>query len=153
MTPRPALLSARALAIALLTLAVVWLLPTTVSAQETAPSTLQSSVEMVIRDQMAAFQRDDAATAFGYAAPNIQQMFQTPDRFIDMVRRGYMPVYRPGAVEFGPFREIDGAYQQIVDIVDLGGNGWRALYTLVTLPDGSLKIAACVLVERPLTGV
>ena len=49
----------------------------------------------VIDGQIAAFARDDGAAAFEYATPDIQRMFGTPDRFMEMARAGFQPVYRP----------------------------------------------------------
>ena len=47
------------------------------------------AVRSVVSAQLDAFANDDAVRAFSYAAPAIQAMFQTPERFLAMVRRGY----------------------------------------------------------------
>jgi hypothetical protein len=99
----------------------------------------------VIRSQAEAFGRDDAATAYSYAAPEIQSMFPEPGAFMDMVRNGYAPVYRHKSFEFGEARVTDGRIEQDVHIVDANGVPWDALYTLEPQPDGSLKIIGCVL--------
>ena len=67
-------------------------------AQVSAPD--QAAIQSVITNQITAFQHDDAAGAFGYAAPSTQGVFGTAENFMDMVRRGYPPVYRPHSVEF-----------------------------------------------------
>ncbi len=114
---------------------------------------IEESIRGVIGGQIAAFRRDDSQAAFAFAAPLIQQRFGSPERFMEMVRRGYRPVYRPAQVDYGPFRQVDNRYEQIVDIIDERGKGWRALYTLIVDETGRLRIASCVLIERPLTGV
>jgi Domain of unknown function (DUF4864) len=88
----------------------------------------------VIRSQEQALGRDDAATAYSYAAPAIRDMFPQADMFLSMVQRSYAPVYRHKSFEFGE--------AQIAD-----GNAWEALYTLEPQPDGSLKIIGCVLLK------
>ena len=63
----------------------------------------QTAIRDVIEGQVEAFRRDDGDAAFGYASPNIQGMFGTAETFMDMVRQGYRPVYRPRVFDF---REI-----------------------------------------------
>lgn len=99
----------------------------------------------VIRSQEQAISRDDAATAYSFAAPLIQNMFGDPETFMSMVRKGYAPVYRHKVFEFGQARTVDGKIAQNVHIVDADGVDWDALYTLEQQPDGGLKITGCVL--------
>jgi hypothetical protein len=58
------------------------------------------AVHSVVAAQLDAFANDDAARAFSYAAPAIQAMFQTPERFVAMVRAGYPVVYRAAGATF-----------------------------------------------------
>jgi len=101
----------------------------------------------VIRSQEQALGRDDAATAYSYAAPAIRDMFPQADMFLSMVQRSYAPVYRHKSFEFGEAQIADGKIAQRVHIVDADGNAWEALYTLEPQPDGSLKIIGCVLLK------
>ena len=101
----------------------------------------------VIRSQEQALGRDDAATAYSYAAPAIRDMFPQADIFLSMVQRSYAPVYRHKSFEFGEVQIADGKIAQRVHIVDADGNAWEALYTLEPQPDGSLKIIGCVLLK------
>lgn len=100
-----------------------------------------------IRSQAEAFGRDDAAAAYGYAAPAIQRLFPDPDIFLNMVRNGYAPVYRHKSFEFGEAQMADGIIAQKVHIIDADGVPWEALYTLQRQPDGSLKITGCSLLK------
>jgi hypothetical protein len=106
-----------------------------------------AAAQGVIRAQVDAFGRDDAATAYSYAAPAIQSMFPQANIFLGMVKQKYAPVYRHKSFEFGKAQVSDGKIAQRVHIVDADGEAWEALYTLEQQPDGSLKITACVLLK------
>jgi Domain of unknown function (DUF4864) len=104
-----------------------------------------AAAQKVIRAQVDAFGRDDAAAAYSHAAPAIREIFPQPDIFMAMVRGSYAPVYRHRSFEFGEARDADGRIAQRVQIVDDDGVAWVALYTLERQPDGSLKITGCSL--------
>ena len=106
-----------------------------------------AAAQDVIRSQEQAFARGDAAAAFSYAAPEIQDIFPHADIFMQMVRQGYAPVYRHQSFEFGEAKVSDGHVAQRVHIVDEKGEAWEALYTLEQQPDGSLKITGCSLLK------
>ena len=106
-----------------------------------------ATAQGIIRSQVEAFGRDDAATAYSYAAPGIQNMFPQADIFLGMVQRSYAPVYRHKSFEFGEARVSSGKIAQQVHIVDADGVPWDGLYTLEQEPDGSVRISGCVLVK------
>ena len=106
-----------------------------------------AAAQGVIRSQLEAFSRDDAATAYSFAAPSIQGVFPQPETFMSMVRGSYAPVYRHKSFEFGEARVSAGRIAQRVHIVDAEGVPWEALYTLELQPDGSVKISGCVLLK------
>ena len=106
-----------------------------------------ASAQSVIRSQVEALGRDDAAAAYSYAAPAIKDVFPQADVFMDMVRQSYAPVYRHKSFEFGEARAADGKIAQRVHIIDAEGVPWEALYTLELEPDGSIKISGCVLLK------
>ena len=114
----------------------------------TAPARAADDVaaaQGVIRSQVEAFSRDDAAAAYSHAAPAIQEIFPQAEIFMSMVRNSYAPVYRHKSFDFGEARVADGTIVQRVHIVDAEGIAWEALYTLELQPDGSVKITGCVL--------
>src|SRR3981081_1825713 len=86
-----------------------------------------AAAQGVIRSQAEAFGRDDAAAAYSYAAPAIQNIFPQ-DSFMAMVRGSYAPVYRHKSFEFGKARASDGQIAQRGHIVDAPGGpgGGRA---------------------------
>jgi len=106
-----------------------------------------AAAQSIIRSQVEAFGRDDAAAAYAYAAPGIRAIFPQADIFLGMVQNNYAPVYRHKSFEFGEARIADGKIAQRVHIVDSDGVPWEALYTLEAEPDGSLKISGCVLIK------
>jgi hypothetical protein len=106
-----------------------------------------AAAQGVIRSQVEAFSRDDAAAAYSHAAPAIQEIFPQADIFMSMVRNSYAPIYRHKSFDFGEARVSDGTIAQRVHIVDADGIPWEALYTLELQPDGSVKITGCVLLR------
>ncbi len=104
----------------------------------------RSAIEGVIRAQMDAFRRDDAATAFGFASPTLQGIFETPARFLAMVRSSYQPVYRPRSVAFTVL--VAGPAQR-VELIGPDGLGYTATYTMEKQPNGAWRISGCTLVQ------
>ena len=106
-----------------------------------------ATAQSVIRAQEQAFSRDDAASAYSYAAPAIREIFPAPDIFMSMVQNGYAPVYRHKSFEFGESRSEGNWISQHVHIIDANGEAWEALYTLEQQADGSYKITGCSLLK------
>ena len=106
-----------------------------------------AAAQEVIRAQEQAFSRDDAASAYSYAAPAIRQMFPEANIFMFMVQNSYAPVYRHQSFEFGEAKTEGGWIGQRVHIIDANGEAWEALYTLDQQADGSYKITGCTLLK------
>ena len=106
-----------------------------------------AAAQTIIRSQEQAFGRGDAAAAYSYASPALQEVFQRPEIFMLMVQQAYAPVYRHRSFEFGEAKVAGGQIAQRVNIVDENGEAWEALYTLEQQPDGSLKITGCSLLK------
>jgi Domain of unknown function (DUF4864) len=106
-----------------------------------------AAAQTIIRSQVEALGRNDADTAYSYAAPGIKGIFPQADIFLSMVQQSYAPVYRHKSFEFGEARAADGKIAQRVHIVDADGVPWEALYTLEQQPDGSVKISGCSLLK------
>lgn len=105
----------------------------------------QTAIRGVIESQVEAFRRDDGAAAFGYASPNIQGMFGTAETFMDMVRQGYRPVYRPQVFEFREIVTLHGMVTQKVHVIGPDGRPVTAFYPMAQQPDGSWRIEGCYL--------
>ncbi|MBM3601134.1 MAG: DUF4864 domain-containing protein [Alphaproteobacteria bacterium] len=110
------------------------------------PGADRNAIEKVIRDQLSAFRRDDGAGAFGYASPTIQGIFGTAEIFMEMVRTGYAPVYRPRDVSFKDIVVFQGQPTQRVVIIGPDGVPVMALYMMQRQPDGTWLINGCTLV-------
>jgi len=106
-----------------------------------------AAAQSVIRAQEQALARDDAASAYSYAAPAIRQLFPQAGIFMTMVQSQYAPVYRHKSFEFGEARTEAGSVAQRVHIIDANGEAWEALYTLEQQADGSYKITGCTLLK------
>jgi hypothetical protein len=138
---------------AMLALALAALLAATPVCAQERPADLspadRGAIEAVITRQIAAFQRDDGDTAFGFASPVIQGMFLTPERFMAMVRGGYQPVYRPREYHFARLTYLGDALVQYVAIIGPDGAPVVAAYTMEQQQDGSWRIAGCELLMLP----
>ena len=106
-----------------------------------------AAIRAVIEHQLAAFQHDDAAAAFSDASPGIQAKFGTPEIFMEMVRTGYQPVYRPRGTEFRELVAGPAGLVQKVLFVGPDGGPVLALYSMEQEADGSWRISGCMLLE------
>ena len=106
----------------------------------------RAAIETVILKQMDALAHDDAEGAFGYASPNIRQMFGDADRFLGMVKQGYAPVYRHRDASFMDLRE---GPTEIVSITGEDGRHWIAIYQMIKDEAGNWRINGCHLIEDP----
>ncbi len=124
---------------ALLGVMLALALPAQVSASD------QTAIREIIERQVEAFRRDDGEAAFGYASPSIQGMFGTAEIFMDMVRQGYRPVYRPQVFEFREIVTLHGMVTQKVHVIGPDGRPVTAFYPMAQQPDGSWRIEGCYL--------
>lgn len=100
-----------------------------------------NAAQSVIDSQIKAFLSDDNATAYSFAAPTIKQMFPNVEAFMNMVTRGYKPVWKPRAYTFGKSAEIDDRQiMQQVMVTGPDGKDYEAVYTLRLQSDGTYKI-------------
>jgi hypothetical protein len=105
----------------------------------------RTAIRDIIQSQVDAFRRDDGDAAFGYASPSIRGMFGSSEIFMDMVRQGYQPVYRPQAFDFAEIVTLDGQVTQKVHVIGPDGRPVTAYYPMTRLPDGSWRINGCYL--------
>jgi len=110
----------------------------------------EGAIRQVIENQLQAFQRDDGSAAFSYASPTIQRIFDSPQRFMQMVKQGYDPVYRPRSYSFTALEPAGpGDAVQFVEFVDQNGLAWRARYFMQRQDDGSWRINGVSLEQLP----
>lgn len=131
---------------------VLALLMLAAAARAQEPSTAQlvpvetiEAMQSAIRGQIDAFQADDAETAFGYAAPGIQERFSSPARFAAMVRRGYSTVFEHQSYSFIDEALTPEGPAQRVEFVSEDGQVWGGIYTFEEAEDGKLFISGVFL--------
>jgi len=131
-------------------LATLLLLAGAAQADEVAnlPDGDKQAIEQVITGRIDAFRGDDEQRAFGYASPNIQFMFGNPERFMEMVREGYQPVYRPRSMVFGDLLVVDGSLVQELAVIGPDGAPHLARYVMEHEADGTWRVDGCVLVQQ-----
>ena len=110
-----------------------------------------AEIRAVISRQIDAFRRDDAESAFALVSPAVQQTYGTPERFLDVMRSSYHPVYRPAAVTFLEPVVFGADMVQPVQLTDRAGGVWLAYYAMQRQKDGSWRASGCHLVQRALT--
>lgn len=115
------------------------------------------SIRTIIEQQIKAFARDDGEAAFAFASPELRAQFIVAPHFMAMVRENYRPVYRARKIDFeGPARAIQDMPEmrmQNVHLVDDRGAGHKARYTMQKQPDGSWRIAGCLLLQSTLIDI
>jgi hypothetical protein len=104
-------------------------------------------VQGIISRQLDAFAHDDAASAYAFAAPGIQEKFPSADAFLAMVKETYPPVYRHRSVQYGKQSREGDQIEQGVVFVDPDNVVWGGVYTLGQQADGGWKITGCVIVR------
>ena len=112
----------------------------------------RQAIPGVIAGQIEAFRHDDAPAAFGFASPDVHAKFGTAEIFMDVVRRGYQPVFRPRSVTYGS-ASVEGEHTvQRVEVVGPDGRTYLAVYFMLRGTDGVWRIDACVLTESEAVG-
>ena len=112
----------------------------------------QSSPEQQAQDivtrQLEAFLSGDFDRAYSLASPDIKRIFPTRDRFMSMVKNGYLPVLRPGNYAFGRVEQLpDGRIVWEVLIRAPNGSDYTAAYFMERQSDGTWKVDAVNLRE------
>ncbi|MFM2430003.1 MAG: hypothetical protein RLZZ511_1216 [Cyanobacteriota bacterium] len=107
----------------------------------------RAAIRSVVEAQLLAFARDDAAAAFSFASPSIQQMFQTPTNFMQVVRQSYQAVYRPRSVIFEDLTQVQNLPTQPLLVLDPAGTPVRALYLMENRTTGDWRITGCYLLS------
>lgn len=106
-----------------------------------ADDTAKAKAQDIIRSQIEAFKSGQDALAYSFASPTIQGFYPDIPVFMDMVKRGYAPVYAPRNYDFGRTKEpSNGVVVQEVLVTGPDGKPWTAVYTLMRQPDGAWKI-------------
>jgi len=134
----------------LLAMLACWLLLAAPARAESLSDQDKQAIQSVITSQIEAFRAEDGPAAYSHASPAIRQIFPNPEVFMNMVRQGYQPVYRPQSFRFGEaVLAASGRPTQRVTVVGPDGLTYEAVYTMERQPDGSWQISGCALVRAP----
>ncbi|UMY18774.1 DUF4864 domain-containing protein [Methylobacterium organophilum] len=103
-----------------------------------------------IARQIEAFRRNDPATAYDQAAPQIRTLFPSPETFLAMVEKGYPAVLRPRSYSFAGSEDTgEDEITQGLSLQDENGIDWLAVYSLQKQTDGQWRITGCQLRKAP----
>jgi len=101
-------------------------------------------VQQVVRQQLAAFAKQDAKSAFALADPDLRTQFGDAEAFLATVREQYPMLMQASSVLFLK-PETDGTIAvQKVRISDEGGSAWSLTYLLNRQQDDQWRISGCV---------
>lgn len=125
-----------------------WMAPASADAVDELSDADRMAIRQTIESQIEAFRVDDADRAFSFATPMIQDRFGDSSRFVAMVKRGYMPVYRPRQVEFSDLLDVRGKPTQRLVVIGPDNGVFSAYYLMERQSDGSWRISGVLL--RPI---
>jgi Domain of unknown function (DUF4864) len=104
-----------------------------------------TEIRGVIQSQLDAFQQEDDAAAYAFAAPSVKQRFPTVEVFSKMVRDRYTPIYNPRELKFLTPSIVQGRIMQGVQFLSDENQVFLAVFTVEKQEDKSWKIKACEL--------
>jgi Domain of unknown function (DUF4864) len=132
-------------------------LATNASGQTLVPASVSDNdlaeIRSVVKQQLFAIEQNDAEMAFAFASPGVQEAFETSDRFLFMVRRGYSALYKPRHVEFLDLAVVNGETVQPVRLVAQDGEVEVALYEMQRQEDNQWRINGCDITKSDLTAL
>lgn len=105
----------------------------------------EDAVNGVIRQQLGAFRKNDFGNAYGFAVSGIREQF-TQAEFEKMVRGNFAPMVKPGAVELGGTKVVEG--NASVQLTLTAEDGTKSAYQyLLEKENGEWRIAAVIPIE------
>ncbi|MEX3008888.1 DUF4864 domain-containing protein [Hoeflea sp. TYP-13] len=109
----------------------------------------------IVEQQITAFLQDDVDTAYSFASPGVKNLYPEPQRFFDMVKRNYQPVYRPGNYAFGRALSDTEGNTIALELLITGpkGKDWRAIYVLKRQDDGDFQISGVRLLKLKIPAI
>ena len=109
---------------------------------ETVASELEKDqVKAVIEAQIEAMAKDDWPKAYSFASPAIRKRFGSPQRFKEMVLKGYKIVYRPRSISFQGVENFGVASGFVFHLIGTDGQAARVVYLMIKDEDEGWRIA------------
>ena len=99
---------------------------------QTAASELaKDKAKAVIEAQIEAMAIDDWPKAYSFASPDIRKRFGGPQRFKEMVLKGYKIVYRPRSISFQGVEKFGVAPGFIFHMIGTDGQAAKVVYLMI----------------------
>tara|TARA_Y100001968_G_scaffold274317_1_gene267454 strand:- start:605 stop:1063 length:459 start_codon:yes stop_codon:yes gene_type:complete len=109
---------------------------------EAAASELaKDKAKAVIEAQIEAMAIDDWPKAYSYASSDIRKRFGSPQRFKEMVLKGYKIVYRPHSVSFQGVENFGVAPGFVFHMIGTDGQAARVVYLMIEDENEGWRIA------------
>ncbi len=108
-------------------------------------------IEATISGQFQAFVAEDVDSAWTFANPTIQRLFQTPGNFGRMVQQGYPMVWDPGQITFVDLQQLGSVIVQRVEVIDQAGTAHMLGYSMVQI-EGNWRINGVQVLRAPSVG-
>jgi len=103
-----------------------------------------SQTQIIIENQIKAFQNKNAELAFSFAAPIIKLKFNNSEDFMSMVENYYEPVFNPKQYYFIDSKYFEGSIYHNLQIISQKNVSYLATYSLIK-DNNEWKISGCAL--------
>ena len=101
----------------------------------------KDQAKAVIEAQIEAMAKDDWPKAYSFASPAIRKRFGSPQRFKEMVLKGYKIVYRPRSISFQGVENFGVASGFVFHLIGTDGQAARVVYLMIKDEDEGWRIA------------
>lgn len=105
----------------------------------------EQMIQDVISKQLSAFLNNDGRAAWAHAHPAIKAQFNTPDKFMAMVARGYAPLMSFVELNFVELEKFDDQWVQTLLLRDTSGQLYELFYSLMEVQPGRFQITGVYL--------
>ena len=122
-------------------LGIVVLYSLFLTSEAVASELAKDKAKAVIEAQIEAMAIDDWSKAFSFASPAIRKRFGSPQRFKEMVLKGYKIVYRPRSISFQGVENFGVAPGFVFHLIGADGQAARVVYLMIKDEDEGWRIA------------
>ena len=112
-----------------------------VTSETLASELAKDNAKAVIEAQIEAMAIDDWSKAYSFASPAIRKRFGSPQKFKEMVLKGYKIVYRPRSISFQGVENFGVAWGFVFHLIGTDGQAARVVYLMIKDDDEGWRIA------------
>lgn len=113
----------------------------------TLPAADVEAIHQAVQRQLDALKKGDAAGAFALTTDDTRNRLGTPDKFLQVIKEQYDPVYRHRLAMLSTIHVINGKVYQLVRLTDQESHVWVAIYAVNKDKQGAWKIDGCELFQ------